>query len=253
MEVGFAGGLVWYEGPGGGSGLFWPFSIAPVAIFLVLPILSLRDLALFRADVRDRFASLDGVDPAWIRSLLFAFLATNGGGAVLIALFAVGVAPDIKGVLALILWALAVFVAFAGYHGLRQRPVPLAASEAEEGAGTTVEDLAGVLAALREDLFFAEEGLTLDHLAARLRLAPSHVTAIIREQTDGRFFDLVNTLRVEEAARLLIDTARASDSILTLAFEAGFQSKATFNRVFKKTKGMTPGAWRAQGPNNARV
>jgi AraC-like DNA-binding protein len=54
------------------------------------------------------------------------------------------------------------------------------------------------------------------------------------------FYDLVNGYRVEEAKRLLLNPNNRSFTILSVGFEAGFNSKTTFNTVFKKFTGLTP-------------
>ncbi|MBN1272090.1 MAG: AraC family transcriptional regulator [Candidatus Aminicenantes bacterium] len=54
------------------------------------------------------------------------------------------------------------------------------------------------------------------------------------------FFDFVNKYRVEEAKKLFLDVSNNSRSILEQLFDAGFNSKSVFNRVFKKYTGMTP-------------
>ena len=54
------------------------------------------------------------------------------------------------------------------------------------------------------------------------------------------FYDLVNGCRVEEAKRLLLDPKNKNYTILSIGFEAGFNSKTTFNTIFKKFTGLTP-------------
>lgn len=54
------------------------------------------------------------------------------------------------------------------------------------------------------------------------------------------FYDLVNSYRVEEAKRLLLDPKNSNYTILSVGFEAGFNSKTTFNTVFKKFTGLSP-------------
>jgi AraC-like DNA-binding protein len=58
------------------------------------------------------------------------------------------------------------------------------------------------------------------------------------------FYDLVNGYRVEEAKRLLLDPKSFNYTILSVGFEAGFNSKTTFNTVFKKFTGLSPTEFR---------
>jgi len=54
------------------------------------------------------------------------------------------------------------------------------------------------------------------------------------------FFDLINKHRVEEVIRILNSTESKKLKLLSIAFDAGFNSKASFNRVFKKFTSKTP-------------
>jgi AraC-like DNA-binding protein len=64
------------------------------------------------------------------------------------------------------------------------------------------------------------------------------------------FYDVINSYRVEEAKRLLLDEKNRNYTILSVGFEAGFNSKTTFNTVFKKFTGVTPTEYR---DNKTRV
>ncbi|MCA6447833.1 MAG: AraC family transcriptional regulator, partial [Chitinophagaceae bacterium] len=54
------------------------------------------------------------------------------------------------------------------------------------------------------------------------------------------FNDFINRYRVEEVKKQLQNPKNASLTIMSLAYDAGFNSKATFNRAFKKHTGENP-------------
>jgi len=61
---------------------------------------------------------------------------------------------------------------------------------------------------------------------------------VINKGFAKNFNDLINEYRIEEVKSKL---AAADDStLLAVAFDAGFNSKATFNRAFKKFTGLSP-------------
>lgn len=70
------------------------------------------------------------------------------------------------------------------------------------------------------------------------------VSQIINIRFQKNFSEVINSYRVEEAKNLLIQ--KPNYSIEGIAFEAGFGSKATFNRVFKKHTGLTPSEYLSQ-------
>lgn len=86
--------------------------------------------------------------------------------------------------------------------------------------------------------------LTLPKLAERLSIPAPHLSQTINERLRQNFFDFVNTYRIEEAKRRLLDPAKQHYSVLAIAEEVGFNSKSSFNAVFKKHVLMTPSEFR---------
>jgi AraC-like DNA-binding protein len=111
--------------------------------------------------------------------------------------------------------------------------------------GKMEDILAKVHDAMLRDKLYQEPELTLQHLSDRLRVPSYQVSQAINE-TNQNFYDLVNGYRVEEAKRLLLAPGNRNYTILSVGFEAGFNSKTTFNTVFKKFTGLTPTAFRDQ-------
>ncbi len=93
---------------------------------------------------------------------------------------------------------------------------------------------------------FLDAKLSLHQLAEQLTISPHTLSRIINTGYEKNFSDFVNHYRVEEFKRLLKETDATNWTLLAIAFEAGFNSKTTFNTVFKKTTGMTPDAYRKQ-------
>jgi YesN/AraC family two-component response regulator len=106
--------------------------------------------------------------------------------------------------------------------------------------------IASITALMEEEKLYQETELTLQQLAARLQVPTYQVSQAINEGMSRNFYDLVNSYRVEEAKRLLQDPVSINYTILSVGFEAGFNSKTTFNTVFKKFTGLTPTDFRVQ-------
>jgi len=109
----------------------------------------------------------------------------------------------------------------------------------------TINDINSKLILLMEqDKLFLEPELTLQQLAEKLQYPTYQVSQAINEGLKKNFYDLVNGYRVEEAKCLLHDSKNSNYTILSIGFEAGFNSKTTFNTVFKKFTGFTPTEFR---------
>ena len=95
-----------------------------------------------------------------------------------------------------------------------------------------------------KEKLFQETELTLQQLAQKLNVPTYQVSQTLNEGMKKNFYDLINGYRVEEAKRLLLDSKNMNYTILSVGFEAGFNSKTTFNTVFKKFTGLTPTDYR---------
>ena len=86
--------------------------------------------------------------------------------------------------------------------------------------------------------------LTLAGLAELLNSTPHKVSELLNAELGQTFYDFVNGYRVDEVRRRLAEPKSQHLSVLTLAMDAGFASKSTFNDVFKKRTGRTPSTYR---------
>lgn len=82
--------------------------------------------------------------------------------------------------------------------------------------------------------------LTLNELAVKLKMPPHVLSKVINEGFGKNFFDFINTYRIEEFKRLLVDPRYQHFTFLGIAYEVGFNSKTAFNRSFKKITQQTP-------------
>ena len=100
---------------------------------------------------------------------------------------------------------------------------------------------------------YLDGDLTLQNLAKALAISPHHLSQTINEQLNQNFFDFINTYRIEEAKRLLLDSAKKHYSILAISEEVGFNSKSAFNTAFKKHVKMTPSEFRKVVDSNGQA
>jgi AraC-like DNA-binding protein len=89
-----------------------------------------------------------------------------------------------------------------------------------------------------------EPDLTLDQLAGQLRIPPKLLSQAINGGLGKNFFEFINTYRIGEAKRLLTNPADKKITVLEVLYQVGFNSKSSFNTVFKKQTGLTPSEFR---------
>jgi AraC-like DNA-binding protein len=93
---------------------------------------------------------------------------------------------------------------------------------------------------------YLNSDLTLRDLAEKLSLSTHNLSEILNTRLNQNFYDFINRFRVEEVKRRLADNESEKYSLLAVAFDSGFNSKAGFNTVFKKQTGTTPSQYRKQ-------
>ena len=94
--------------------------------------------------------------------------------------------------------------------------------------------------AVAANRLYEDAELTLATLAEQLKIHPHDLSRIINMGLEKNFADFINELRVREIARKMQDPAFDRFTVLGIAHDAGFNSKTTFNRVFKEMTGKTP-------------
>ena len=90
------------------------------------------------------------------------------------------------------------------------------------------------------DNAYLDPMLSISKLAELTEIPQYKITLLLNKELDKSFYEFVNDYRVEKAKQLLASDKAQQYSILGIADESGFNSKASFNRVFKKTTGSTP-------------
>lgn len=93
---------------------------------------------------------------------------------------------------------------------------------------------------MEEEKPYLNGKLSLKDVAQYVDISVNHLSQVINEQLHKSFFDFINTYRVEEVKRLLNESRHEQLTLLAVAYDSGFNSKSSFNSIFKKITGVTP-------------
>lgn len=98
----------------------------------------------------------------------------------------------------------------------------------------------GAIAVLEAEKLYLNPELKLIDLAIKLNVHPNTLSKAINEVSGNSFYELINKKRVEEFIRRLESDHGQKYTLIALANDSGFNSKATFNRNFKLITGQSP-------------
>jgi len=150
------------------------------------------------------------------------------------------------------------------FYAIRQPEMidyPVAAQEDDNGNGNSgsekyarsglqddlaEEYLTKLLHFMDEEKPYLDGDMTIHDLSRKTGIPRYHITEVLNEKHHRNFFSFVNEYRVREVISRISDPKYQHYTILAIAFDAGFNSKSTFNTFFKSYTGKTPSAYREE-------
>jgi AraC-like DNA-binding protein len=93
---------------------------------------------------------------------------------------------------------------------------------------------------MKKEKLYKDPELNLNYVAKLLGVHPNILSQTINFVENRNFYDYINRQRIEEFKRIAILPENGKFTILSLAFESGFNSKTSFNRNFKKYMNCSP-------------
>lgn len=138
------------------------------------------------------------------------------------------------------------FIYFIGYHGFQKQEVlKMNESTRYEHSPLSPSASLNLVKKLKElmetEKIYLQSSLKLLDVANLMEVQTHHISQIINQQEEKHFSDYINTYRVRDAKKLLIET---DHKIIHVAYDCGFNNKASFNNAFKKHTGMSPSQYR---------
>ena len=146
------------------------------------------------------------------------------------------------------------YVAGAGYGTHRALDLVAPATTPQPGPAPMAPGEVGAWkprldAWMRERRPYLQPGLTLAVLAEEVGLSPAELSHVVNAGFGRNVSEFINGYRVREVQARLLEPGADRLTLLAVALESGFRSKATFNRAFRRETGTTPSAWWSTQPS----
>lgn len=213
----------------------------------------------YRKWSQDQFSNLDLIDFKWFRNFIFSmivWLIFRELMMVMDVIFKLDFYQDWWWNLALV--AVSVYIGLKGYSQKQPAKINFVIDQVDDiprnepfviqeesfspkGLDPEKEQIANKLSKIMEnDRLFLQPELSLHELSQYLQTNPALLSAVINQIFGKNFNDYINGLRIEEFIRKYQADSDRRFTLLSHAMDSGFNSKATFNRAFKKVKGKSP-------------
>ncbi len=211
--------------------------------------ITLKAFKKYQLYVRENFSSTQEISFTWLRNLLYAISAA----VIVMVLFELinavhnGLSYTQDWFAYLAIGIVLYYLSIAGYF---TRPVTLQQLNfiPETSETPTIASVEPEIQVWKAKLIkhiesakpYLEPELTLNELAKQMSTNSSLLSKVINDGTGRNFNDFINHYRVQAVISKLNAGEQKSQTLLGIAMDSGFNSKATFNRSFKKEMGKTP-------------
>ena len=139
------------------------------------------------------------------------------------------------------------FIYIIGYFSFRQPDIfklPHTSKKKQESERLKPEQIQKLQKRLHyfmmEEKVFLKPDLTLQELATKMDTTTNNLSWLLNQVHQSTFYEYINKHRLEEFLLKLKEDEHNKHTLLALAMDSGFNTKSTFNRVFKSLMGTTP-------------
>lgn len=226
--------------------------------FIYFVIKSVRLLNNHKKNLMEEFSFSETIDLSWLRNLIYSMLLMGGLCVILfIALYFSGISIYYTDFSAYLM--LTIFIFALGFWGYKQGKIfnyKEIKNERKRASNTHSENEKSVSAhKIDENLIsqadklksfienekpYLEPKLSLYQLASAFGTTSHQLSFILNNILECNFFEFINSYRVEEVKKRLAREENKQFTIFAIALDCGFNSKASFNRIFKNITGKTP-------------
>ncbi|MBT1710997.1 AraC family transcriptional regulator [Fulvivirgaceae bacterium PWU5] len=239
--------------PGQLATIIWTYSEPlSVAVFVVYLAATGVRFHRYTTDLQPKVRAKQKPLLRWITTLLVCSCVLGVSWTVTVASFYVVASPPdaLYYPLELGLVLFSYWIVLHGYHQVKVLPGK------QQAIQPTADDAhARHFARLREAMevekYYLDPALSLSRVSASTGIPVKTISAVLNQHRNMGFADFVNMYRVREVSERMLDPANRQFTLSSLALDSGFNSQATFQRVFKNVTGLSPRAYMLEHTQNA--
>jgi AraC-like DNA-binding protein len=235
--------------------------------YICMLIWLIKKLRVYKQEIKDNFSFTEPIDLTWLTHVSWIYLAITIVSLTVFVSYNFDLVPiDVPTAYSIVSGCKVLAIFYISFHGIRQytiseyygKQTPEVSMESAIALPTEASDPKGkyrtssltlsdqeiiyqqLLKLFEEKAVYLESKLQLLDVSDLLSVTPHALSQTINAMTGKPFYDFVNGYRVKNLRRLLEDRSQKRFTILALGLESGFNSKASLNRVFKESTGLSP-------------
>ncbi len=223
----------------------------PITVFLAIYYVfsAFKMFAKFNKKVKQNYSYTEDVELKWLKIILI-IVSVSWFFLLFVAVFVGKNSENIEIVYKIVLFSLTIIVFVIAFFGFKQSNVFISndknmnnSSKNNNKINTKKnEDVEKLLQFMQEQKPYLKSKLNIKELADMLNWQPQYLSKIINENLHNNFFEFVNSYRIDEFKKQII--INKNYTILSVAFDCGFSSKSSFNRIFKENTDLTPSQYK---------
>jgi AraC-like DNA-binding protein len=231
--------------------------------FLIYCLVAIHEIGLYRIKIKDSYSSLKKINLIWLNIVIWGFMFSWLINCLSIILYYFHFSEFVQEVFSflnifsfLVFFNIIFFKAWTtpDIFNVITENIKYQSSELDEEQAKIFLDK--LLLHMQTQKPYINSLLTINVLSEQLSIPVKTLSQVINENLHQNFYDFVNAYRTEEVKQKLSSTGILKIDLVSLGMESGFNSKASFFRVFKKNTGQTPKQYfidvRKNNQNNIR-
>ena len=226
-------------------------------------VFTYKSLNKYKKHITELFSNIEKINLDWVKKLVLGLIAIWMGVLILVTLTRV---LSIELPLNWFFLCIPLLICYLGYYGLKQQMIwsftqkennvkttnvpknevsqKIESEKSYKKSGLQTRDMASIYKSLERMMqtqkLYLQPTLSLKDLSEESNIPQHHITQTLNEYASENFYDFINAYRIETFKEKLQHGEAENFSLLGIALDCGFNSKSSFNRIFKKSTSLSP-------------
>jgi len=217
-----------------------------ILIYLILSLLLIR---MYRRRIKEYYSSISTIKLSWLHFILTGFFIIWIIDLLYFLLWRTAyshLGEILNFISLLVTFTFAIIIVYKGlnyyeiFSGFEDNHIEKKYAKSPLTTSNKEDYLKKLTSLMEREKPYLIPSLTITELADKLSISSRFLSQVINELLNQNFFDFINGYRINEVKSIFKNTSSNKKTILEILFEVGFNSKASFNRAFKKHTGLSP-------------